>query len=75
MDGWMDAFCPSTTKVPQAEEMQPPVKLPPLSVPAEGRLHLLPFLIPTTICDADHTAVMDAARSLVPAGIVSLYQW
>ena len=49
--------------------MRAPEKLPPLSVPAEGRLHLLPFLIPTTICDADNTTVVDAARSLVPAGI------
>jgi transglutaminase-like putative cysteine protease len=53
----------------EAEEIQAPVKLPPLSVPAEGRLHLLPFLIPTTICDAQHKAVVDTARSLVPAGI------
>ena len=39
--------------------------LPPLSAPAAGRLHLLPFLIPTALCDADAPEVVTLARSLV----------
>jgi len=40
----------------------------PLSVPAEDRVHLLPFLLPTQICDSDNPAIIQLARSIVPRG-------
>jgi transglutaminase-like putative cysteine protease len=36
--------------------------------PREGRLHLTPFLLPSELCDAAHSAVVGLARALVPAG-------
>mmetsp|Transcript_36980 Transcript_36980/g.99650 ORF Transcript_36980/g.99650 Transcript_36980/m.99650 type:complete len:331 (-) Transcript_36980:73-1065(-) len=43
-------------------------RVAPLSVPAEGRVHLLPFLLPTQICDSDNPTIIQLARSIVPRG-------
>ena len=54
--------------VDQSEEAPTPRKMPPVSVPAEGRLHLLPFLLPTHICDADNEAIIELRKTLIPPG-------
>ena len=52
--------------VPVAAAATAAVAAPPISVPAEDRLHLLPFLIPTSICDSDNPSIVELVRSLIP---------
>jgi len=56
----------------------PPERDPPLAwkfdlgKPTEGQVHLMPFLLATQYCDADHPSVVQLARELIPKGCGAL---
>lgn len=52
----------------EASSSSATVPAPHVSRPVEGRLHLLPFLLPTHVCDADHPDVARLSRELIPPG-------
>jgi hypothetical protein len=39
-----------------------------LGRPEVGLMHLMPFLLPTKICDSEHEAIVAMAREIVPPG-------
>ena len=39
-----------------------------LGNPEVGLIHLMPFLLPTKICDSENEAIVALARELVPPG-------
>jgi len=40
--------------------------------PVEGRVHLMPFLLPTRFCDSMNTSIVDLSKQIIPEGATAL---